>query len=269
MGAIRNSFRSSKWKNTSSISAMTFHSFQNMIVEFDKCPALYGQQYTDILSHLLNGTLHAAISHTRAGTEYEGLTGIVIEGPSGVGKTALIQRFAWECRNYFKVLSVSCSDLVNKVVGNSERRIDELFAVCRNVAPAILIMENIESLLGRVSEFGRKFTRARDIVMDRVLSSLLVNIDGISPSRNIRSSRTDNFSSPVIVIATTECLAAIDTSLVRPGRLEEHIFIGELTTLDRMSIIVPYLDKIELIDVTETEKRNKFLQTLVEMSYGW
>ena len=106
----------------------------------------------------------------------------------------------------FKFMKVSCADLVDKMVGESERRISKLFESARAVAPSILLFDNIDIILGTAG------ARTSHQALDRVLSSFLIEID---KSRG-----------GVIVLGTCSSVDLIDKALLRPGRLELHISLS-------------------------------------------
>lgn len=224
----------------------------------------------------------------------------MISGPSGVGKTSLARRFAYECRQHFKLITVSCSDLVHKVIGDSERRISELFATARKVAPTLILLENIDIMLGNLSskkekvvsknngekggqdikaEFTFPRSRTSDKTIDRFLSAFLIEMDGIlSNSSNEKSGKLDsaNFDSmlkalkPVVVIATTYDLETLDASLLRPGRLEEHLILTIPDTASRQEIILNCLDKIHFTDVIKGSiEYDALIEVIVSSTEGW
>jgi SpoVK/Ycf46/Vps4 family AAA+-type ATPase len=225
---------------------------------------------------------------------------IDISGPSGVGKTSLARRFAFECRQHFKLITVSCSDLVHKVVGDSERRISELFAAARKVAPTLILLENIDIMLGNSSakeekavarnndekgdqginaEFTFPRSRTSDKTIDRFLSAFLIEMDGIlSSSHSDKAGKIDsaNFDSmlralkPVVVIATSYDLETLDASLLRPGRLEEHLILTTPDTATRQAIISNCLDKIYFTDVVKGSiEYDNLLKFIVSSTEGW
>jgi hypothetical protein len=185
-------------------------------------------------------------------------SGIVISGPSGVGKTALARLLGKRCQNYFKFISVSCAELVHKVVGETEQKLTQLFSSARAMAPCFLLLDNLEIIMGgdpvpplgdsdlhstdgredglqETEEAKRlrmsrlfKSKRTSSKAFDRLLSTLLIEIDGIGAAVEIRnevayihgghgvkgSPKTDMYSgqneAPVIVIATTTDASLLD-----------------------------------------------------------
>lgn len=95
------------------------------------------------------------------------------------------------------------------------------------MAPCLLLLDNIEIVLGgdiRGREGGgggSRGQRASHPALDRLLSSLLVEIDGLGQA----SGPGSGGGGPVVVIATTASVASLDKALTRPGRLEEHLVL--------------------------------------------
>ena len=91
------------------------------------------------------------------------------------------------------------------------------------MAPCLLLLDNIEIVLGgdiqgrEGGSSGSRGQRASHPALDRLLSSLLVEIDGLGQATGPGS------SGPVVVIATAASVASLDKALSRPGRLEEHV----------------------------------------------
>lgn len=148
-------------------------------------------------------------------------SGIVIYGRIGCGKTTLTNWILCETKHIFTSLSISCADLVDKIVGESEKKISRIFEHARKISPCFLVLDNIDIIFGTNdnsyddnkdnNEYKSKRTSHK--ALDRVLSSLLLEIDGISTIKD----------SVVIVIATTTDIRNLDSTLLRPGRLELHI----------------------------------------------
>ena len=71
-------------------------------------------------------------------------SGVLLHGPHGSGKSALIQWLTSQAGPRFQRIEVPCADLVHKVVGESEKRLQSYFQAARKVAPAILVLDNID-----------------------------------------------------------------------------------------------------------------------------
>eukprot|EP00596_Hydrurales_sp_CCMP1899_P009003 CAMPEP_0119054928 /NCGR_PEP_ID=MMETSP1177-20130426/75397_1 /TAXON_ID=2985 /ORGANISM="Ochromonas sp, Strain CCMP1899" /LENGTH=364 /DNA_ID=CAMNT_0007035333 /DNA_START=1417 /DNA_END=2511 /DNA_ORIENTATION=- len=188
-------------------------------------------------------------------------SGVLIHGPSGCGKSSVARWLAHSGRKHFKFLSVACADLVHKVVGESERRLSQVFSAAREMAPCFLLLDNLEIILGSGFEGAVKGAgtnkRTAHQALDRLLSTLLVEIDGLSSSRtlsNLGSLKNGDMRSggvakdtewqPVVVIATTCDMGLIDRALSRPGRLEEHIAMEIPTTSQRTTMINHFHSKM-------------------------
>ena len=103
------------------------------------------------------------------------------------------------------------------MVGESEQKLRNIFQGARAHAPCFILLENIENILGseETPEPGEhRSHRTSHHALDRILSTMLIELDGIDPTRRVQSA-----SAPVIVLATTSSISALDKSLLRPGRL--------------------------------------------------
>jgi hypothetical protein len=175
-------------------------------------------------------------------------TGVLISGPSGCGKSALVHELIKRAAPRFNSIEVTCADLIHKVVGESERQITTLFRRARQNAPCFIILEGLESLLGQQGEVGNgekangmyRSSRTSHSALDRVLSALLIEMDGIQEvdSTDIETGSSVHVNaSRVVVVATTQSPDSIDRALKRPGRLEEHISL-ELPNLEQRKQIL-------------------------------
>lgn len=138
-------------------------------------------------------------------------TGLLLYGPPGTGKTLLAKAVATECGMTF--LSVKGPELLNMYVGQSEENIREVFSRARSAAPCIIFFDELDSLApsrGRSGDSGG--------VMDRVVSQLLTELDGLSAATTATAS--------VFVIAATNRPDLLDQSLLRPGRLDKLVYVG-------------------------------------------
>ncbi|KAL4420721.1 hypothetical protein ABPG75_010377 [Micractinium tetrahymenae] len=136
-------------------------------------------------------------------------SGVLLYGPPGTGKTLLAKTVATECSISF--LSVKGPELINMYVGESERQIREVFARARRARPCVVFFDELDSLAparGRGSDSGG--------VMDRVVSQLLAEIDGVQGSG----------AGDVFLIGATNRPDLLDAALLRPGRLDKLLYVG-------------------------------------------
>jgi len=131
--------------------------------------------------------------------------GILLYGPPGTGKTLLAKAVANESNANF--ISVKGPELLSKWVGESEKHVRDMFKKARQVAPAIIFFDEIDSLAPRRGGIGDSH------VTERVVSQLLTELDGLEELRE------------VVVIAATNRPDLMDPALLRPGRIERHIYI--------------------------------------------
>ncbi len=131
--------------------------------------------------------------------------GILLYGPPGTGKTLLAKAVANEANANF--ISVKGPELLSKWVGESEKHVREMFRKARQVAPCIIFFDEIDALA------PRRGMGADSHVTERVVSQLLTELDGLEELKD------------VVVIAATNRPDIIDPALLRPGRIERHIYI--------------------------------------------
>jgi SpoVK/Ycf46/Vps4 family AAA+-type ATPase len=134
----------------------------------------------------------------------------LLTGSPMSGKTYLSHhccRYAATLNPAIKVLDVSCTSLIHKEVGGSERAVRRLFDCARKAAPCIVIMDAIENVAA-----VRGHDTTTEGTLDRILSTLLVELDGVDDI----GSRVDG---GIAVIGTTHDSSLVDTALLRPGRL--------------------------------------------------
>ncbi|KAA6429814.1 MAG: peroxisome biogenesis 6-like [Trebouxia sp. A1-2] len=137
-------------------------------------------------------------------------SGVLLYGPPGTGKTLVAKAVATECSINF--LSVKGPELINMYIGESERQVREIFARARRAKPCVLFFDELDSLAparGAGADSGG--------VMDRVVSQLLAEVDGLQAG----ASGADLF-----VIGATNRPDLIDPALLRPGRLDVLLYVG-------------------------------------------
>ncbi|OGG45620.1 MAG: hypothetical protein A3F84_19990 [Candidatus Handelsmanbacteria bacterium RIFCSPLOWO2_12_FULL_64_10] len=134
--------------------------------------------------------------------------GILLYGPPGTGKTMIARAISAELDAPF--FSIAPSDILNKWVGESEKNIDHLFSTARGHDRAVIFIDEVEALT----------PKRRDVqegsVMQRVVPQILGELDGFD---------RDEKNALLFVGATNEPWS-IDGAILRPGRLDEKIYIG-------------------------------------------
>ncbi|KAM9644878.1 ATPase family gene 2 protein homolog B [Trichechus inunguis] len=175
--------------------------------------------------------------------------GVLLYGPPGCAKTTLVRALATSCRCSF--VSVSGADLFSPFVGDSERVLSQVFRQARANTPAIVFLDEIDSILG-----SRSVSQTGCDVHERVLSVLLNELDGVGlktiERRGNKSDRQGKyqelekseevefqevFNGNVMIIAATNRPDVLDDALLRPGRLDKIIYIPPPDPKGRLSIL--------------------------------
>ncbi|KAI9920805.1 hypothetical protein PsorP6_000944 [Peronosclerospora sorghi] len=147
--------------------------------------------------------------------------GILLTGPPGSGKTHLANAVAEHVRRHglASFVSVQCSDLLTKIVGDTERALRQLFTTARNAAPCVLYFDQIESIAPI-----RGFDTSTEQTFDRMLSMLLVEMDGFgtghtSFQQDVTSeeARSAFLKQHVVILASTTSKELLDPAILRPG----------------------------------------------------
>lgn len=163
--------------------------------------------------------LHELMCHddSAGGKTFAG--GVLVTGDPGSGKTSLAYQcaaLAASMNPSVKLLDVSCTSLIHKQVGSSEQAIHRLFQTAKSAAPCILLMDGIENIAA-----VRGNDNTTEGTMDRVLSTLLTELDGVDSE----SFSPDN-PACIAIIGITHNPNWVDPALRRPGRLERVIELG-------------------------------------------
>ena len=144
--------------------------------------------------------------------------GVLLYGPSGCGKTLLARSIAAESEANF--ITIRGPEVLSKWVGESEKAIREIFRKAKASVPCIVFFDEIDS----ISKFRSNGTE-NDGVGERVLSQLLTEIDSIYNVGDI------------FVVAATNRPDLLDSSLIRPGRIDLTIFVSPPDEQSRESIL--------------------------------
>ncbi len=134
--------------------------------------------------------------------------GVLFYGPPGCGKTLLAKAVAHECSSNF--ISVKGPELLTMWFGESEANVRDVFDKARGAAPCVLFFDELDSVgVARGSGGGGDAGGAGD----RVLNQLLTEMDGVGSKKNL------------FFIGATNRPDILDEALIRPGRLDQLIYI--------------------------------------------
>lgn len=144
--------------------------------------------------------------------------GVILYGPPGTGKTLLAKAVAGEAGVAF--LQISGSQFEDMLVGVGAKRVRDLFAKARKAAPAIIFIDEIDSVASKrgKNEFGGGLA-------DQTINQLLAEMDGF------------NTSTGIVVIAATNRLDVLDEAILRPGRFDRHIQVNLPDIKEREEIL--------------------------------
>jgi SpoVK/Ycf46/Vps4 family AAA+-type ATPase len=131
--------------------------------------------------------------------------GLLLYGPPGCGKTFIARATAGELGAAF--FSVGMDDVLDMWLGQSERRLHELFDAARRHAPCVLFLDELDAL-------GRKRTQLANSAGRGIVNQLLAELDGI-----------DEENEGVFVLAATNHPWDVDSALKRPGRLDRMLLV--------------------------------------------
>ncbi|MFA5221913.1 MAG: CDC48 family AAA ATPase [Methanoregula sp.] len=148
--------------------------------------------------------------------------GILLFGPPGTGKTLLAKAVANESECNF--ISVKGPELLSKWVGESEKGVREIFRKARQASPSIIFFDEIDALVPK-----RGLSSSSSHVTESVVSQILTELDGMEELKN------------VTILAATNRPDMLDEALLRPGRLERHIYVPAPDAESRKKIFEVYL----------------------------
>jgi transitional endoplasmic reticulum ATPase len=168
--------------------------------------------------------------------------GILIYGPPGTGKTLLAKAVANESKSNF--IPVKGPELLSKWVGESEKGVRKIFKRARQVSPAIIFFDEIDSLAPK-----RGSNSSESNVTERVVNQILTEMDGLEDMED------------VVLLAATNRPDIIDSALLRPGRFDRIILAPVPSEETRESIFKVHTKKMPLdfesLDEKEVKKYKK------------
>ncbi|KAG2010516.1 AAA family ATPase [Coprinopsis cinerea AmutBmut pab1-1] len=168
--------------------------------------------------------------------------GVLLYGPPGCSKTVLAR--ACSCESGVNFVAVKGPELLNKFVGESERAVREVFRKARAASPSIIFFDEIDALAVSRSASEKDSGASHE----GVLTSLLNEMDGVQELVG------------VTVVAATNRPEALDSALMRPGRLDRILYVGPPDLAGREEIfkiklkgmtVAPDVDVRELATLTE------------------
>ncbi len=155
-------------------------------------------------------------------------SGVLFYGPPGTGKTLLAKAIATEFSlNFF---SVKGPELLNMYIGESEANVRRVFQRARDARPCVVFFDELDSVAPKRGNQGDSGG-----VMDRIVSQLLAELDGMSGD--------DGGAGGVFVIGATNRPDLLDPALLRPGRFDKTLYLGLPDTHEKQLKILQALTR--------------------------
>merc|ERR1719424_987821 len=145
--------------------------------------------------------------------------GVLFYGPPGCGKTLLAKAIANECQANF--ISIKGPELLTMWFGESESNVRELFDKARGASPCVLFFDELDSIARARGGSGGDAGGAGD----RVINQILTEMDGVGAKKS------------VFIIGATNRPDISDPAVMRPGRLDQLIYIPLPDEGSRMNIL--------------------------------
>ena len=163
--------------------------------------------------------------------------GVLLVGPPGTGKTLLAKAVAGEANVPF--FSMSGSDFVEMFVGVGASRVRDLFEKAKEKSPCIIFIDEIDAI-GKARSLKNEFSHNDE--RENTLNQLLTEMDGF-----------DN-NSGIIVLAATNRADVLDKALLRAGRFDRQIYMGNPSLSDRIGIFQVHLKKVKIDGSVDLDK---------------
>ncbi|MES2641510.1 MAG: AAA family ATPase [Myxococcota bacterium] len=163
--------------------------------------------------------------------------GVLLFGPPGVGKTHLARAAAGECEASFVVVEIQ--QVLDMWLGESEKRLHQIFEKARDEAPTILFFDEIEAI-------GAARHQLRHGPGRRMVNQLLTELDGVGASND-----------RVLVLGATNAPWDVDPALRRPGRFDRVIFVPPPDVTARAEVLaLAFRDRpVENLDLVAIARR--------------
>ncbi|MCY0919572.1 ATP-dependent zinc metalloprotease FtsH [Streptomyces sp. NBC_01426] len=194
----------------------------------------------------VEGELNDVVDFLKNPQEYRKLGarmpgGVLLAGLPGTGKTLLARAVAGEAGVPF--FSASASEFIEMIVGVGASRVRELFSEARKVAPAIIFIDEIDTI-GRARGGGAAMGGHDE--REQTLNQILTEMDGFSGSEG------------VVVLAATNRADVLDPALTRPGRFDRTVVVSPPDKAGREAILrihtrdIPLAPGVDLAQVART-----------------
>ena len=155
--------------------------------------------------------------------------GLLLYGPPGNGKTLIAKAVATESAANF--IAIKGPEVMSKWVGESEKKLREVFRKAKQVSPCIVFLDELDALA------PTRGTGGDNNVSDRLVDQLLTSMDGLENMEG------------VITIGATNRPEIIDQALLRPGRFDRMILVGEPDEDARKKILEIHTKSVPLKNV--------------------
>ncbi len=155
--------------------------------------------------------------------------GLLLYGPPGNGKTLIAKAIATESAANF--IAIKGPEVMSKWVGESEKKLREVFRKAKQVSPCIVFLDELDALA------PTRGTGGDNNVSDRLVDQLLTSMDGLENMEG------------VITIGATNRPEIIDQALLRPGRFDRMILVGEPDEDARKKILKIHTKSVPLKNV--------------------
>lgn len=198
----------------------------------------------DLVKNEILDTIDMPLKHPELfGNGLKKRSGILFYGPPGTGKTLLAKAIATNFSlNFF---SVKGPELLNMYIGESEANVRRVFQKARDSKPCVIFFDELDSVAPKRGNQGDSGG-----VMDRIVSQLLAELDGMNGG--------ENNGDGVFVIGATNRPDLLDEAMLRPGRFDKLLYLGISDTNEKQAKILKALtrkfklgDDVDLAKIAE------------------
>ncbi|KAI8320519.1 AAA-domain-containing protein [Martensiomyces pterosporus] len=187
-------------------------------------------------------------AHTMQRLGMQAPRGILMYGPPGCSKTTLVKIIATQTKATF--FSINGAALYSPYVGDSERTVREIFKRARASSPSVVFFDEVEAIVGKRAFDSANAGSGGDSVQERILSTLLNEMDGVDVGGN------------VLVVGATNRIDMMDAALLRPGRFDRVIYVPPPSRDARQDILAIRARRMPLSHDVDLEQ-------LAEMTEGF